>query len=164
MTPASFTRSSRETTSVSNATTGRRSWRYTVYIYTIYCMYVKSASPPPPGEPPFTPLTHQDKRLDVKTELSSALADMLYWRPNGPRVMAPVVFRKSSLVHTSKLGLGRIERRKEERDVGATQEEEKKKRSERLKEERLTADLEFIFTRNCSLTRFLTDKQPILEP
>lgn len=130
----------------------------------MYCMYVKSASPPPPGEPPFTPLTHQDKRLDVKTESSSALADMLYWRPNGPRVMASVVFRKSSLVHTSKLGLGRIERREEERDVGATQEEEKKKRLERLKEERLTADLKFIFTRNCSLTRFLTDKQPILEP
>lgn len=135
-----------------------------LYIYTLYTACTSSLSPPPPGEPPFTPLTHQDKRLDVKTESSSALADMLYWRPNGPRVMASVVFRKSSLVHTSKLGLGRIERREEERDVSATQEEEKKKRSERLKEERLTADLEFIFTRNCSLTRFLTDKQPILEP
>lgn len=43
--------------------------------------------------------------------------------------MASLVFRKSSLMHTSKLGLRRIEseNRGEERDISATQGEEMKK-------------------------------------
>lgn len=65
----------------------------------------------PPLTPPWEFPTHPPTQWSGCTwsRDSAALVDMLYWRPNSPWVMASLVFRKSSLVHTSKLGLRRIE-------------------------------------------------------